>query len=152
MNHASMRQLISAFVDGELNVMQAESVREHLVSCADCRLFEEGLRSLGEDIRSAGDVNLTEQFTNNVLRATRRDDEEARSWFPAEQAARRLVVGLSVIAAVFVSLATMARPEDPVLIEPYLAGEPADSSVTRSLLTKESISKDDVLFAALTRK
>jgi len=152
MNHTSMRQLISAFVDRELNDSQAATAREHLRSCAECRLFEQGLRSLGEDIRFAGDVNLTEQFTNNVLRAVRRDDEEVRSWFPAERAARHLVVGLSVIVVVFISLATMARPEDPVLIEPYLAGEQADSSVTRSLLTKESISKDDVLFAALTRK
>ncbi len=152
MNHASMRQLISAFVDRELNDSQAVTVREHLRSCAECRLFERGLRSLGEDIRLAGDVHLAGKFADNVLRAVRRDDEEVRSWFPAEQAARRLVAGLSVIAVVFVSLATMARPEDPVLIEPYLTGEPADSSVTRSLLTKESISKDDVLFAALTRK
>jgi len=37
-------------------------------------------------------------------------------------------------------------------MEPYLSGEQSDSSVTRTLLTKEELSKDDVLFAAVTRK
>ena len=46
----------------------------------------------------------------------------------------------------------MFQPKDPVVIESYLSGEHSDSSVTRTLLTKDAISKDDVLFAAVTRK
>lgn len=148
MNHVSMRQMISAARDGELDDSRKQVVRQHLESCAECRLYERGLRSLREEIHAAADVELTEGFTRGVLRAVGRDDE---SWFPAERAARRLVFGLALVAAVSVGLTTMARPAEPVLLEPYLTGEPTDSSVTRSLLTKETISKDDVLFAAVTR-
>ncbi|MBI2620052.1 MAG: zf-HC2 domain-containing protein [Ignavibacteriales bacterium] len=152
MSHSSMRRLASAFVDGEINELDRNRVQRHLLACPECRAYERGLRSLSDDIRASADANLPASFPYTVMRAVRKDEEDVRQWFPVERAARRLLGVLCAVVILFVGVGMMITPAEPVLIEPYLAGEPADSSVIRTLLTKDSISKDDVLLAAVTRK
>ncbi len=152
MNHKHIRQMISAYVDGELDANGQKVMLGHMEHCEECRLFHEHVRQTSTAIREIGDIRLAEGFTYEVVRAARREREASRQWLPVEHIARRFVLGLTVAVMVFVSLSMVMKQEDPVIMEPYLVGEPADSSVTRTLLTKEELSKDDILFAVVTRR
>lgn len=152
MNHKNMRKMISAFVDGELDSGDQQVLLSHLEQCHECRLFHDHVRQTSLAIKEAGDVRLSEGFVYEVLRTARQEREESRQWLPVEQIARRFVLGLTVAVMIFVSLSMVMQPDEPVIMEPYLSGEQSDSSVTRTLLTKEELSKDDILFAVVTRK
>ncbi len=151
MTHRTVRRLLSARMDGEGDPLQDQLVRAHLERCLDCRLYEDGLKSLRGDLRSVEPVALGAGFLSGVLRRTRLVQEEYRLWTPVELVARRFVAGLAVAVLVFVTLAMIVRPEEPMVIEPYLAGEQNDSSSV-SLLARDVISKDDLLLAAASRK
>lgn len=151
MTHRTIRRLLSARLDGESNPSQDSLLRSHLERCQACRLYEEGLKSLRADLRSVEPVVLSPGFPSDVLRRTRMVQEEYRLWTPVELVARRFVTGLAAAVLVFVTLAMIVQPEEPVVIEPYLAGEQNDSSSV-SLLARDVISNDDLLLAAASRK
>lgn len=152
MNHDHIRQMISAYVDGELGATDQQVAIGHMEHCQECRLFHEHIRQTSLAIKEAGDVQLAEGFTYDVLRAARQKREESRQWLSVEHIARRFVMGLTVAVMIFVSLSMVMQQDEPVMMEPYLAGEQADSSVARTLLTKEDLSKDDILLAVVTRR
>lgn len=152
MNHINIRQMISASVDGELGPEETAVMARHVDECAECRRYRDQLLQTSAAIKAAGDFRLAEGFTYQIVRSVRREVEESRLWLPVEQIARRFVLGLSIVVMIVVSLSMVMQPEEPIIMEPYLAGEQSDSSVTRTLLTKEELSKDDILFAAVTRK
>lgn len=152
MNHRSFRKLVSAYRDGELEGRDRAAAEQHMQSCPECRAYLTMLQETGSVLKEAGVLNLDEVFTAHVMRSVRSDEELSMTWLPVERFARRLVVGLSLVVVVFVTVSMMSRPQDPVIIETYLTGEHPDSSITRTLLTKEDLSKDDVLFAAVSRK
>ena len=152
MNHRNFRELISALKDGELTGADAQAATSHLETCPECRAYRELLNQTRTVIREKGVMELSSAFTGRVMRSVRTDEEQVQTWLPVEQFARHLVLGLSLAVVLVVTVSLMFHPSDPVLIEPYLAGEHSDSSVTRTLLTNDTISKDDVLFAAVTRK
>ena len=151
MNHDSVRKLLSALVDGEIDDAGRSAVKEHLKDCPDCLKFEKTLRGVSSGIRGVAPFELREGFAQDVVRTIRRREEETRAWSPVELLARRLVLGLAAMVLIFVSLAMVAQQEEPVVVERFLSGEQVDSSTTRLLLAKETISKDDVLIAAVTR-
>ncbi len=138
-------------MDGEGDRSKERFMREHLDRCAECRAFEEGIRALRSGLRSLEPVVPGPGFINAVLRRTRKAQEEYRLWSPVELVARRFVTGLAVAVLIFVSLAMITQPEEPVIIEPYLAGEQSDSS-SALLLARDVISNDDLLLAAVSRK
>lgn len=149
MSHHVIRSMISARLDGELSQSEAETLRVHLEHCAECRDYERSLRVLSEGIKSL-DSGVSDDWAD-IVRSVRWAEEESRVWSPVEQVARRFVTGLAVVVLVFISLAMIAQPDEPVVIEPYLAGEQADSSAA-ALLAREAISKDDLLLAAASRR
>jgi hypothetical protein len=67
-----------------------------------------------------------------------------------EQFARRLVLALVVVVVLVVGIGSLNTQKESIVIEPYLAGEVADSVSTRVLTTGE-VSKEDLLLAVFTR-
>jgi len=52
-----IREIISAYVDGEASPEETREVREHLGACAECRSAEQQMRALGVGVeRVEGDV------------------------------------------------------------------------------------------------
>jgi len=151
MNHADVRKLISSLRDGELDDAGKEVVAGHVKDCEGCRQYEQAVRSMSSGIRALTPFTLRQGFTHDVVRSVRQTTEESRLWSSVELVARRLVLALGAAVLVFVTLAMIVQREEPVVIEPYLAGEQSDSSAARTLLAKETISKDDILLAAVTR-
>ncbi|MEX2190349.1 MAG: zf-HC2 domain-containing protein [Bacteroidota bacterium] len=151
MTHRTVRRLLSARLDGEGDPSKESGVHEHLEQCEECRAYEDGMRSLRAGLRSLNAEMPGPELLSGVLRRTRLAQEEYKLWSPVELVARRFVAGLAAAVLIFVSLAMIAQPDEPMVIEPYLAGEQNDSSSV-SLLARDVISNDDLLLAAASRK
>lgn len=149
MKHKTMEELLSAYYDHELTAEQTQLVERHLRECIHCREAMAAFQNASDALRSAADFELAPMFTANVLRTIRLEKEEEGSWFSAVSVGRRLVWALGVVSVVIVGTSALNQPESPLPPEVYFTSEPVDSSVTRTLLQKEELSKDDIIIAAL---
>ena len=52
MSHHEIEELIHPYVDGELDIVAAREVEQHLRTCAECRGLELSVRALSEDRKS----------------------------------------------------------------------------------------------------
>jgi len=151
MTHKSIERLLSPYFDGELPELRQRELSEHLRSCESCRLRLEEMRTIKFQIHSAADVALPETFAFSVLRAARHERENSLVWLGAEQFARNVVVGLTLVVMILVGLGTFLQSEPPLRVDRYLAGEPTDSLTRRVMENQGEISKEDIVFAALTK-
>jgi anti-sigma factor RsiW len=69
MNHEEISELIHPYADGELDVVNAREVEQHLTTCDDCRRLEQRLQLLRTALR------------NNVRRALKREAKPERESF-----------------------------------------------------------------------
>lgn len=150
MSHKQMQKLLSAFADGELTPNGHEEVQKHLKLCTECRQTLAELRLLRSDIRAAASIELPANFTTNLLRSVRQQNDQSVAWNGAELIARRLVLALTVVVFFIVSVGSLNSFEPPMVIEPGFSGVSADSTVQRALLQGE-ISEDDIVLAVMTR-
>ena len=54
MDHEQIRELISPYLDGELDLLTARETEQHLRNCADCRGVERALRALRDALEERG--------------------------------------------------------------------------------------------------
>jgi anti-sigma factor RsiW len=149
MNHNTMLQKLSAYADNELESSDRNEVEEHLRGCPECRLALRVTLGVRHGIKQAADYQLPGSFAADVARSMRTRREEERSWLGVEVISRRLVFSLAVACAVIVGASALNQPEGVTQPERYFVGDSPDTSVTRSLLQQENISKEDVLLAAV---
>jgi anti-sigma factor RsiW len=150
MNHQSMHQLISAYADRELGHDDVIRVRQHLQSCQECAALLDEILQIKLDVHAAARIELGPSFSQRVLRVLRQDREQRDTLGSVDLFARRLVLALVVVVFFIVSVGSLNTPEQPLVIEPYLSGESADTTATRVLSAGE-ISKEDLLLAVSTR-
>ena len=150
MNHTKMQRLLSAFVDHELSETEAKTVREHVEGCSSCqrRILELGL--IRARIREAATADLPDNFVYTVQRSIRHDQQESVMWLGPERFARNVVVALCVLVFGVVTFGSVLKPQQPLGEERYLSSEPTDSAAHAVLGSQRIISKEDVMFAALT--
>jgi anti-sigma factor RsiW len=75
--HENIRELLHAYVDGELDLANTRETERHLQSCADCRGIEKAIRELRSSLTSeATAYRAPAHLRRNVRAALRR---EARS-------------------------------------------------------------------------
>ena len=151
MNHKQMHQWVSSFIDGQASGEQRRAVLAHLESCIECRTRVRGAAALREGIRRAADVELPATFPYRVLRTIRRDQEQARTNAGVERLGMRVVLSLSLIVICLFGLGSLYQPEQPSLASHILAGEPSDSLSKRVLEPQRDISKDDIIYAAISK-
>jgi anti-sigma factor RsiW len=150
MNHTTLQQLLSAYVDGELTNEESVLVREHLQHCAECTRSLREIQLIRTDLRSVAHVELRSTFTPQLLRTLRQQQEQNGGWGTAELFARRLVFALIVVVFFVVGLGSFGGSEEAMVFEPYLSGESTDT-VTARVLTTGEVSKEDLLLAVSTR-
>lgn len=75
MNCNRARQLLSPYLDGELEAETRSTLRDHLAECPDCSLYHEELKELDEDVKSLvqSDPEVPETFTGHLLNRARRN-------------------------------------------------------------------------------
>jgi anti-sigma factor RsiW len=77
--HESIRELLHAYVDGELDLANARETERHLESCADCRGIEKAIRDLHSTL--SGDATAyraSAHLRRNVRAALRREAKASR--------------------------------------------------------------------------
>jgi anti-sigma factor RsiW len=74
MTHEKIRELIHPYADGELDVVNAREVEQHLTGCDDCRRLEHRVRLLRAALRkSAPAYRAPARLRKNVRRAVRKE-------------------------------------------------------------------------------
>ncbi|MGH2569567.1 MAG: anti-sigma factor family protein [Bacteroidota bacterium] len=150
MNHHQMQELLSAFADGELTPNESALVQSHLRDCHSCKLNLAELQMLRSDIKRIGSLYTAPYVASDIVRAIRHQKEQYFICEGTDLFARRLVLALTVVVIVVVGVTSLNKAEEPLLMEPYLSGEFADST-TQSVLTRGDVSKEDLLLAVSTR-
>jgi anti-sigma factor RsiW len=150
MNHHKLQQLLSSFVDNELPPNERSELERHLVHCPECRQSIVEMQTIRKDIRAAATVDIEPVATLNLLRAIRLASDPQLVWRGTEIFARRLIVALTLLVFSIVSIGSLNRPEQPIVMESYLSGEASDST-THRVLSQGEVSKEDILLAVTTR-
>lgn len=77
--HESIRELLHAYVDGELDLANTRATERHLESCADCRGTERALRELRRAVTSeAVAYRAPAHLRRNIRAALRREAKSTR--------------------------------------------------------------------------
>ena len=77
--HENIRELLHAYVDGELDLANARETERHLESCADCRGTERAIRELRSALTSdASAYRAPAHLRRNVRAALRREAKSSR--------------------------------------------------------------------------
>ena len=75
MNHDQIRELLHAYADGELDLVNAREVEQHLRDCEECQHVDERIRALHEAITSAEpDYRAPAHLKRNIRAALRREE------------------------------------------------------------------------------
>ena len=152
MNHSRIVEMVSAYVDDELDQQARSFIETHVNGCSECSRRMVELKTMAHELRSAADVTLRPSFAANVLRAIRQSADESTGWMLAEFMARRVLVGLSVLVLLTFGYTTLNETEPQATVERYLRGEPSDSAESQILNNAGEISRDDVLLAAVSKR
>ncbi len=149
MKHTEMQQQLSLFFDDRLSGPDRSDIINHLESCAECRQMLSAFQEVRLGIKTAGSIELSGMFASNVIRTIRQLSERERSWFGVDLVARRLVFALGMLSVVIIGASALNQQDSAPGPDRYFTGEPGDSSIARTLLQADEISKDDVLIAAV---
>jgi len=77
-DHYRMQELLHAYVDGEIDLVNGQEVEEHLRSCEDCRRGEQQIRALRDAMSSdAPAYRAPAHLRRNVRAALRREAKES---------------------------------------------------------------------------
>jgi anti-sigma factor RsiW len=97
--HENIRELLHAYVDGELDLANARETERHLQSCADCRETEKAIRELRSALTSeATAYRAPAHLRRNVRAALRR---EAKSTQQTLSPWMMFATGAAFAAAIF---------------------------------------------------
>lgn len=85
MNHDEIRELLNAYVDGELDLLNSREIEQHLRECPDCRTSEQQIRSLHQAIITGGltyraPMHFRKQVRAAVRREARASNELSSRW------------------------------------------------------------------------
>lgn len=104
------RDILSAFIDGEVGAPWREAIERHLAACASCRTFVEGLRATRRAIRQDGAPDCSgpmERVRRGIIARAAARPAAVRLWrrslrvpLPLAAAAAAAVIGIGVALAV----------------------------------------------------
>lgn len=94
--------LLDAFIDGELPEAEMDRVRRHLTECESCRAYVADAFAMREALEDLADVQVPEDFTQNVMDAVRSAPPQVQSKRRAFRPARILAPLAACLAIVAV--------------------------------------------------
>ena len=100
LEHDRMQELLHAYVDGELDLVNSQEVAQHLRSCSDCRRVEERIRALRDALTSAAPAyRAPARLRRNARTALRDEAKESQIPWPWLVAATGAVCAVLFLAA-----------------------------------------------------
>jgi anti-sigma factor RsiW len=151
MSHKELQLLISSYVDGEINDEEEQMVLQHLNVCPECRQFVKNAGEIREEIRALGEVDLSYAFSERVAHLAKQSDEKAKDWLGIEPLARNTFIAIAMMVFMMFLLTSFNKSASPGIAEVLIDGSNGDSAVTQVLLQHDNLSKNDLLFAVMTK-
>lgn len=144
--------IMLAVIDGHVTSDEAKAARSHIESCAVCEGEVRRMRSVISRIREAEGLDLPAGFASDIASTVRARVDQETEWSHIEKSAERVLTGIAIVVVILLAVTTVFN-DQPVngdartagLIDYYIQ----DTTVAR-LVSAESITRDDVLAAALT--
>lgn len=106
-DHARLRELLHAYVDGEIDLVSGREIEEHLATCENCRRIEQQIRTLRQALTNdAPAFRAPAHLRRNVRAALRREAKDAErqiSWPRLAFAGAAICVLLLFGAALFLN-------------------------------------------------
>ncbi|MBI3586278.1 MAG: zf-HC2 domain-containing protein [Ignavibacteriales bacterium] len=151
MSHKYFQQLLSSYLDNELSADEKLQIERHVEGCDECKQRLQIFHTVKSHIHAGGNFELSGNFTQSVVRRIRQEQEGAVLWLGPEVFARRLILGLFIVVSCLVGLGSLFQPEQTVTMDRYLRAEHQDSVSIQVLTPQSEISKDDILYAAMSK-
>jgi anti-sigma factor RsiW len=151
MNHKELQMLLSSYLDGEVNDADNAKVLSHIDTCVECRQFSEQAKQMREAIRALGEIELPYGFAAQTVRLAERDDEQVEEWLGVEPLARNTFFIIAVTVFMMFLLTSFNNGTSPGIAEALIEGSDGDSVATQVLLQPGDFSKNDLLYAVMTK-
>lgn len=152
MNHQDMEQLLSGYVDGELDKAQQAQVLSHLETCESCRQSIREMQQIRSGIVSSATMDFPYSFAPTVLRNATAERERGLSWLGIEHSAERTFAVLAFLVILFLFvLSSRPTASSTVSLDQYMVLDSGDSVATQVLVKQEEISKQDIFYAVVSR-
>ena len=118
MNCDEVGALLTAYSDGELDLVRALEVEKHLASCASCSQTLESVNAVKLAINSSDlYVAPPPSLRRNILKAVRASDRGARSWSVDWRDMLKLAIPIASVALAVLVLVPQIRSVDEGLAE-----------------------------------
>jgi predicted anti-sigma-YlaC factor YlaD len=151
MNHRKMQLLVSSFIDGEVSEKERIIVRDHIKTCAECREFVNEINEVRKRIKSIAGPDLLPGFSAHVRNLSIQEDLQSEQWLGIEHLARNTVFAIAVvIIGLFIVVDYKTEPSAGIS-EALIDGSGSDSLAAQVLLNSNELSKNDLLYAVMTK-
>jgi len=101
MNHDEIRELLHAYADGELDLINAREIEQHLRGCEECRGAEEQIRALRQALTSGSPSYRAPAHLRRKIRAAVRREAKEKTVSPWLAFAVGAACAVIAIALVF---------------------------------------------------
>jgi len=85
------------------------------------------------------------------MHLARESDEQSRDWLGIEPLARNMFIAIATTVFVLFLLTSFNKDASPGIAEALIDGSNGDSAVAQVLLQPGTLSKNDLLFAVMTK-
>ena len=109
MNHDEIRELLHAYADGELDLINAREIEQHLRTCEECRGAEEQIRALRQALTSDSPSYRAPAHLRRKIRAAVRREAKEKSFSPWLAFAVGAACAVIAIALVFFQTTRVSR-------------------------------------------
>jgi predicted anti-sigma-YlaC factor YlaD len=151
MSHKEIQLLMSSYVDGEIRGSEELRVLEHLDVCSECRQFIKTARKIREEIRMLDEIELPYAFAVRVAHSVEKHDEQAKEWLGIEPLARNTFFAIAAVVVIMFFLTSVDAGSPPSIADVLIGGTDNDSIATQVLLQPGDLSKNDFLYAVMTK-
>ena len=151
MNHNEFQILLSSYIDNEIDDAEKVIVLSHLQTCAECKKFIEDAKQVRETIRAIGEAELAGDFAARTAQLMERNDEQIEEWHRVEPLARNTFFAIAVSVLMIFLLTNITKEVSASITEVLINGSDGDSIATQVLLQPGTLSKNDLLYAVMTK-
>jgi predicted anti-sigma-YlaC factor YlaD len=151
MNHDELQKLMSSYLDGEANEADKAILLSHLDDCTECRLFIDHANQIHKAIRALGEIELSHSFASRTVQVVERGNDQVEEWLGVEPLARNTFFAIAITVFLMFVLTSMNNAASPGITEVLMEESGGDSVATQVLLQPGDFSKNDLLYAVMTK-
>ena len=150
MNHKDMLMLVSMYCDNELSQDKKLVVESHLNTCEECRQFAESIKLVRNEIKELTQLDLPQTFTSNVVHSIQQSDVQSEIWLNIEPSARNTFFAIAVSVVILFLLSSIFNSNRDAMEQSW-SSITADSTATQVILQQDEITKNDLLYAVISK-